>query len=292
MTDRSFLFIINPKAGVGTNHLLEDMIRSTARSFKLEVDVVYTEYKGHGTELAAKAAEEERGAVVAVGGDGTVNEVARAVNGTTTALGIIPAGSGNGLARHHKIPMDPFQALQVALIRNTQLQDSVLINGLPSFNVSGLGLDAHIASRFGNDGKRGFSSYMRLLLSELPGYKAYEYTIRISGREIKGKYLMLSICTASQFGNNARINPEADVTDGLTDIVCVKDVPFYAVPVLLVRAFYGKVTRSRYVTHVRCDKLTIECNEAVPLHIDGETAGIHSVINIVTKPSSLLIIKP
>lgn len=277
---------------MGRNHLLEEMILNTAKSFKLDVEVAYTEYKGHGSELAAKAVEEKKGAVVAVGGDGTVNEVAKAACGTTTAVGIIPAGSGNGLARHHRIPMDPFQALQVALVRRTELQDSVLINDIPSFNVSGLGLDAHIAARFGADGRRGFHSYMRLLITELPGFRTTGYSFTINGEVIKDRFLMLSICNASQFGNNARINPDADTLDGLTDLVCVKDVPFYAVPGLLIRAFYGKVTGSRYVRHFNADRVTIECSEPVPLHIDGEPSGEHSVINVITKPSSLLIIKP
>ena len=229
---------------------------------------------------------------MAVGGDGTVNEIARALTGSSTALGIIPAGSGNGLARHHGIPLDPFKALQVAFVKNTKVQDSVLINDMPSFNVSGLGLDAHIASKFGSDGKRGFSSYMKLLFSELPGFEASGYSFNINGQDINDKFLMVSICTASQFGNNARINPDADVSDGLTDIVCVKDIPFYAVPFLVLREFYGKVTRSDHIRHFRTDSVTIESSKPVPLHIDGEPAGNHTTIKIKTNPSSLLIIVP
>ncbi len=288
----TYLFIVNPVAGLGRNHLIEDMIHGCARTCGCDAEIIYTKGPGHAAEIAQKAVEEMRATVVVVGGDGTVNEVAAVTMRTGTALGIVPGGSGNGLARHYGISMKPYNAIHTALLRNAVIQDAASINDMVSFNVSGIGLDALIAHKFDSAKTRGFNTYMKILLKELPGRKVFHLDVETDQGSNSGEYLLTSICTASQFGNNAVINPHGSPFDGLADLVMVKDVPFYGVPSMLYRAFYGDFSRSRYVTTRSFKWCNIKSETALPLHIDGEVRGFHHEFKIQSLPRSLYIIVP
>jgi YegS/Rv2252/BmrU family lipid kinase len=292
MIDQSYIFIINPKAGLGRNHLIEDMIRTAARNYQIDIEIHYTEAPGDAAEIAYRAVQENRAVVVAVGGDGTINEIACQTMQSATALGIIAGGSGNGLARHYGVPKNSFAALRAVFVRKTTIQDSVSVNGMMSFNISGVGLDAHIAHHFGGNGKRGMASYMKLVLKELPFYKSHALQIHSAENEISGNFQMACICTGTQFGNNAKINPQGNTLDGKTELVCVKDIPFYAVAPVVYKTFYSDVSKSKYIDTYRQNDFVITSPVAVPLHVDGEPRGHHTEIKVKTIPRSLYLIVP
>jgi len=290
MIEHSFLFVINPKAGLGRNHLLEKMIRDQANSSRIKIEIRFTAKAGDAAAFAQEAVDRRMGCVVAVGGDGTINEIASKTMLSATAIGIVPGGSGNGLARHYNIPLNPYHAIQRVFLMKGKLQDAVSINGMMSFNISGIGLDAKIAQHFGENGKRGFGSYMKLLIRELPSYEPHSMKIKFQDQVIEDKYLMACICTGSQFGNNARINPHGDPIDRKTELVCVNDVPFYGVPRTIARAFSGDISKSKYVHTMQQNNFTISCDTPAPLHIDGEPKGYHNEFIVESKPESLYII--
>ena len=288
--NETFLFIINPAAGIKRNHLVQDMISQTARSFHTKVEFAFTEGPGHAAEIARKELAEMRRTFVVIGGDGTVNETAKELVRSHAALGIIPGGSGNGLARHYGIPLKPYDALQVAFMRKTRIQDATSVNGHLSFNVAGIGLDAHIAHQFGKDGKRGFISYLRLFLKEIPYFRPIR--MDFNSEVPAGDYMLASFCTCSQYGNSARICPEADPHDGMTNVVAVPNASVLRSISMAYKLYRGDITREKEVTSFNTDKLVITCNKETPMHIDGEPMGTSSEFLIESKPDMLNLIVP
>ena len=211
-----------------------------------------TAYAGHAVELARTAAAEGFAVVAAVGGDGTVNEVGRGLLGTTTALGIIPQGSGNGLARHLKVPLGLPAALQRLAAPTFSNMDVGVINGHPFFCTAGLGFDAHVSQHFAQAGSRGLSTYLRVTLREYCRYRPVPVQVSLDGREVRTDCYVLAFANASQYGNNAYIAPLADLRDGLLDVCLIDALP-------VVRAFrvslamaLGNLPQSRAAEYFRC----------------------------------------
>lgn len=284
--------LINPIAGHGFAPRIAALVDSSSLSNRFEVDVQTTEYAGHASVLAKEAVSEGYSGVIAAGGDGTVNEVASQLTGTNTALGIIPAGSGNGLARHLGYALKYQNTLeQIAQAGLTRI-DSLRINGQFAVNVSGFGFDGLVAWRFNHEGKRGLSNYTRIGMSEYFKYPVIHFTIEADGKKLEKDAHMLVIANASQFGNAAIIAPNARLDDGKIDLVMVHRPPVWQLPALFFRLFNGSLKDNHYIQTLPCRKFTAKSNRPVHLHIDGEAHKEITSIEVEVMPRSLLVFNP
>lgn len=285
------LFVINPASGTKNTKPGENKLKGFFREHS-DVEVAVTSKAGDATNFTGQAITAGFESVVAVGGDGTVNEVASALNGTNVKMGILPFGSGNGLARHHHIPFDLLKALQIIRVGKYVEHDAISINDKLSFNVSGIGFDAHVAHLFGKDGHRGFSGYAKLVMKEFNHYKESE--IEISHKNEKSNHFMFltAIANASQFGNNAIIAPNALTNDGKADIALVKKMNSLQLPLFFARAFFGRITGSSHYTGMQYDSFTIRSEKMLPLHLDGEPAGYSDAFHVKVLQGSLKLLIP
>ena len=279
-------FIINPISGTGKQKGIEEYIAKHFENF----EIIHTKKTGDATRISKEAAIEKIDAVIAVGGDGTVNECIKGLINTNTALGIIPCGSGNGFAYH--IGMERTTEKAVIQLKNTRIEviDSCTANGVPFMNVSGIGFDAHIANLFLTLTERGFVNYIKLIIRELR-YKAKEYTMRYNNIERKVTAYMIAFANASQYGNDAIISPMADFQDGLIDFVILKEFPKWKIPFFLLKVAKGKAHLSKYVEIIQCDKMTIKAENTL-LHLDGEPYKASNPIEVAILPKSLKILMP
>ena len=275
------LFIINPISGKGKKQKLAK--RLLAKGYK----VAFTEYAGHAEVLAREATED---VVVAVGGDGTVNEVARGIVGTEKALGIIPCGSGDGLARHLGLSHNIEKALQTIEQGECKRMDTAEINGRPFFSVCGVGFDAVVSERFANNGKRGLVSYIKLGLDTLRSYKPESYSVEIDGERIETKALLITVGNSDQWGNNAKIAPLADCCDGILDITIVEKFGILEMPILALRLMTGTLQRSRKVHCYKGKSIRITRQSEGVAHADGDWFMESATLNIKILPSTLKVI--
>ena len=279
-------FIINPIAGTGKQKGIKDTIAKHLDNY----DIVYTQKGGDATRLSSEAVRDDIDAVIAVGGDGTINECLIGLVNTKTALGVIPSGSGNGFAYH----IGMYRTVEKAIVqlKNAKIEtiDSCTANGAPFVNVSGIGFDAHISNLFAGLKERGFINYVKLILKEL-SYKPQEYTLQYEGIKRKIKAYMISFANASQYGNNARISPMADLQDGLLDFVIVKAFPKWQIPFFLLKVARGKTHFSKYVEIIQSKHMKISANNTL-LHLDGEPYKAKNPVEIQLLPKSLKILMP
>ena len=215
-------FIINPTSGTKSRVNVAERIEQLLDHSKFKHEVVFTEYAGHAPALAKEAAKNGCEIVVAVGGDGTVIEVARGLLYTETALAILPKGSGNGLARHLKIPMGLDNAIQTLNKGHVSTIDSGTINDHPFFTAAGIGFDAYISSVFAGNKKRGLQTYVELIMKEVLNYKHMLINASINNKTFEADCYVMAFANAAQYGNNAYIAPLADIQDGLLDVCLVR----------------------------------------------------------------------
>tara|TARA_B100001741_G_scaffold313764_1_gene321815 strand:+ start:8528 stop:9400 length:873 start_codon:yes stop_codon:yes gene_type:complete len=284
-------FIINPISGKAQHKGLESRIEKLLDLNKFDFDYLYTERAKHATELAQQAAHENIDVVVAVGGDGTMNECAKGLLGSQTALAVLPCGSGNGFAFHFGMDRNIKKAIKQLNISDFKTIDTCTANGVPFFNVSGVGFDSHIANLFATTKVRGFSSYIKLVLRECANYPAQDYCLEYDGKKEVYNAVIISWANASQFGNGAQISPESKVDDGLIEICVLKDFKRYLVPVLLYRLFTGKIHQSKYMTIIKTKSISIFCQNGQS-HLDGEGQDLGNEIHIDTHPKTLKVFIP
>jgi len=279
-------FIINPISGTGKQKGIEEHITKHLDNF----EIIHTRKSGDAIRISKEAANENIDAVIAVGGDGTVNECLKGLVNTNTALGVIPCGSGNGFAYH--IGMDRTIEKAVKQLKNIQIKhiDTCTANGVPFVNVAGIGFDAHISNLFTTLKIRGLINYLKIILKEL-SYKPQDYTIKYNDIERKVTAYMISCFNASQYGNDAIIVPMADIQDGLIDFVIVKDFPKWKIPLCLLKIITRKVHLSKYVEIIQCNKMTITAEDTL-IHLDGEPFKSSNPIEITLLPKSLKILIP
>ncbi len=286
---RKVLFIINPVSGGKKKDQVPDLIHESLDTNLFELTIVFTTGAMHASELAADAVGKYN-YVIAVGGDGTVNEIASSIVGTDTALGIIPFGSGNGLARFLKIPMDTREAIKTLNMERVEKIDSATLNGQPFFNMAGMGFDAHISEVFSHDKTRGFGAYIRSALHEIANYQSETYHLEIDGVTYEREAFMLSFANSSQYGNNAHVSPHASVQDGLIDVCIIKAFPLWRFPEMGFRMFTKTAEGSKYVKIIRGRNILVKRSKSGPLHLDGEPqiSGTDAEIKVI--PNSLKII--
>ena len=207
------LFIINPVSGIGKQKIVEPTLEQYLNKDKFDYSIVYTEYAHHATEICRDAAQKGINTIVVVGGDGSINDCVRGLINTDTKLGIIPAGSGNGLARCLHIPLDIKKAIEVINNYNSLNIDTINLNDMPYASVAGVGFDALIAKEFTGNKTRGFQTYLRLVLKDFINYKPKKYHLIVDGKEMEKEALFISFMNSNQFGYNAIIAPKASLTD-------------------------------------------------------------------------------
>jgi YegS/Rv2252/BmrU family lipid kinase len=285
-------FIINPKSGKGYwNNIEEKITRYLNKSFLKTIH--YIKREGHATELAHEAAK-TADIIVSVGGDGTMNETARGIVGASACLGIIPLGSGNSLARHLGIPMDPKGAIGCLNKGNYQPIDTATLNDTPFFAISGTGFDAEIAAKFRSCKKRGFWTYVKLSLTHYIGYKPVLYTIFIDGKAYHQKAFLICVANSCQYGNNAHIAPNASLQDGLLELCIVKPFTFLKGIALTRRLFNKSIHRSGYVEIIQGRNIEISKADgtALCMHYDGEILPPGNNMNIKVRPKTLNVVFP
>lgn len=285
-------FIINPISGVGRKLIIEELINENIDTAKYEHEIVYTKAMNHATELSREAAEKNYDVVVAVGGDGSVNEVARGLIGSNTALGIIPAGSGNGLAHHLKISSSVSKAVKIINEEKSILIDTVNLNNEIFISIAGVGFDALVAKKYAKEGKRGFWSYFKIVTQEYITYKPKKYHLNIDGVEMKTEALLISFANSSQFGYNASIAPDAELSDGFVDVCICKKVPFIETPIIANLLYMKQIDKTKYVDIIKGKNIIVERKRNKVVNIDGEAMKVGKTINITVNPLSLKIIIP
>ncbi|MFA6779615.1 MAG: diacylglycerol kinase family protein [Paludibacteraceae bacterium] len=290
MSKAKIVFIINPKSGTSDKKELPGLIDSVIDKEKFDVTVVYTEYAGHGRELARRFAEEQYDYVIACGGDGTMNEVASELVHTNSCFGIVPYGSGNGLARHLGISMIPLKALRQInkhLVRNI---DYGLADDTKFFCTCGTGFDAHVSHKFAVQGKRGFFTYFKTICREYVKYKPYMYTLKSDSFEIKQRAFLVTFANASQYGNNAFIAPQASTSDGKLDVCILKPFPFFAIPWLAFLLFQKEIDKSKHISILQARDITLIRRKEGEFHIDGDPVMKGKEIHVKVVPAGLKVI--
>lgn len=286
------MLIINPISGTGNKAGVEEVVEKVMTELGHELDVRYTGARGDATRLAEEAARKGYYGVLACGGDGTVNETARALCGTDTALGILPAGSGNGLARHLHIPVDISLALKVIAADNIVNSDYGTVNGIPFFCTFGMGFDAAVSHRFARQNRRGLLSYVKSAISEYVQYRPQIYTVSANGKLLTERAFLVAVCNASQWGNNAYIAPEADITDGLLDITIVHSGTAIDTAVMGMDIFTGYISKNTMVHTFRAPACVIYRKEEGEAHIDGEPMMLPDILDVKCHHEALKIFTP
>ncbi|SMO36548.1 lipid kinase, YegS/Rv2252/BmrU family [Saccharicrinis carchari] len=288
---KKVLFLINPVSGIGKQKTVERSIETDLDHDNLSVDISYTRYKGHARELAGQAVGRYH-AVVAVGGDGTVNEVASKLVGSDTALAIVPAGSGNGLARYMEIPMRMNKAVQCLNSFLEKRIDTMKVNQYCSVNVAGIGFDAHISHNFEGKRLRGPLGYLQLITSEFASYKSESYQLKIDGKTYNRKAFLVSFANSSQYGNNIHIAPNALINDGFIDVCIIPDFAKINAPAMVLSLLDKSLNKNDKDEVVRAKLIEIEHPTELKAHIDGEPVSLGNKATIQIQPLSLKIIVP
>ena len=281
---KNIAFIINPISGSretqNAKKKLPKLIMQTLDAEQWLPNITFTEYAGHATELAYQYARMGFDAVVAVGGDGTVNEVARGLKDSQTAMGIIPMGSGNGFARHLNIPIKPQRAIEMLNRSEPISVDYGLANGRLFVSTCGTGFDALVADNFAGSNKRGFMTYLQNVLKEAFAYQPQTYHIVGDGLDVTHKAFLITFANANQWGYEALIAPKASVQDGKMDIMLMSSHAILGSASLALRLFAGSIDDSYFMDTLRAREVTLEREEKGPFHIDGDPVEMEKDIHI------------
>lgn len=263
-------FILNPISGTVSKASIPALIEERVDRSKFTFSIEETQYAGHGTEIAAQAAYRGDDIVVAVGGDGTVNEVGKGLINTDTALGILPCGSGNGLARHLMIPMNAAKALDIINDGEIHKLDYGTINAMPFFCTCGMGFDAFISMKFAEAGKRGLVTYVQKVLEETARYKPETYEIVDNDGTSHYKAFLISVANASQYGNNAFIAPQASMSDGLLNVIIMEPFDALEAPQVALELFNKTLDKNTKIKTFKTESILIHRSEPGLIHFDGD----------------------
>ncbi|MCG8411137.1 MAG: diacylglycerol kinase family lipid kinase [Bacteroidales bacterium] len=274
------LFIINPISGNRSKANIPDLIGKAFNHYDYCIKIITTQFAGEAPQIVRKYISEGFYKIIAVGGDGTINEIASELTDTDAALGIIPLGSGNGLARHLKIPLNIKKALDFIKIAQVKPIDYGKINNRKFFCTTGVGFDAHIGHVFSKLEGRGFINYIKATLSEFRQYKPQTYELICVGKTITRNAFLITIANASQYGNNAYIAPKANISDGKLEVSILKKFSILKAPEIGLRLFLKNIDKSSYVETFQCQNITVKRKNPDVIHFDGEPAEMGEMLNI------------
>jgi len=293
---RDITFIINPISGTHSKDEIPNIIETVLDKEQFNYELRFTEYAGHAAEIANECAEKGQDIVAAVGGDGTVNEVARSLTHTDSALAIVPSGSGNGLARHLCLPMDARKAIEIINACKIEDFDYGVINDLPFFCTCGMGFDAFISLKFAEAGKRGPITYVENVLKEGLKYKPETYVVEDESGKMRYKAFLIACANASQYGNNAYIAPGATMKDGEMDVVIMEPFDVLDAPQIAADLFMKTFGNNSKIKTFRAKKIHIHRKEPGAIHFDGDPIMTgtdvdvhieHEGIKILTNPEAI-----
>lgn len=283
---KKVLLIINPISGTLPKDGLAKRVRDYLAPHGMDVEAVETQGPGDGFRLASMAVEKRYYAVIAAGGDGTVNEIASALRATPVALGILPYGSGNGLARHIALSIDTMHSLKIIAKDHVEACDYGTANDIPFFCTFGVGFDAIVTGDYSKMPSRGLAAYARSVLKEYLTYSPTEYEISTGGTSIRVKAFILAVCNASQYGNNAFIAPSASIRDGLLDITIIHKGNKLTRALAGVEMFTGRIDKNILIQTLRVRNAMIRMVPG-PAHIDGEPREMPDIIRVECHPGQL-----
>ena len=289
---KKILFIVNPISGTQKKKRIEKWIEEGLDKSQFRSSIIHTTHAGHATEISKKAVEDGVDIIVAVGGDGTVNEVGQTLIGSSTALGIVPTGSGNGLARHLKIPFNFTKAINVINKGNVRKIDTATVNDKVFLSVAGVGYDAFVARKFSKAAKRGFISYFRIITAEYPKYTPKKYELEIDGKKITRRALLVTFANSNQFGNNTSIDPKATIDDGYIDVCIVRRIPLLLIPFYVPLLFTKTFHRTHYIEIIKAKEVRIVRKKGKTIHFDGDPFKMSKTLDMKINPLSLNIIVP
>ena len=285
-------FIINPFSGLSRKKNVPGLIEKHLDTTKFVYDIAFTEAAGHAIELAKDAVIQDYDIVVAVGGDGSVNEVANALIGTKVKLGILPGGSGNGFAMYLGLGRSIKKAIKILNTARVKTIDTALLNGRPFVNLGGTGFDALVAYKAKQSRLRGLYAYTKFAILEAWAYPIEKYTIQVDDQIIEEACLVIEIANAQMFGYNFVIAPLAELDDELLDVLLVKKAPKWRYLFSLWRFFNHSFHKSSLVKTYKGKNIKISGKSPMPVHIDGEGFYIEDTLNFSIRPRSLQVLVP
>jgi YegS/Rv2252/BmrU family lipid kinase len=289
---KHLVFIINPRSGTDRVKAMRQAIEANLSKELYTYDLQHTKYPSHGVVLAREAAAAGAFGVVAVGGDGSVNDVVTGLVGTSTALGIIPRGSGNGMARTMGLQLNDAACIRVINGAKIVATDIGYANDRPYISNAGVGFDALISKKFSKSNRRGFRTYSWLVMQHLWLYKEHEWRITIDGDALRERAFIVNVANGQQFGYNFKIAPQASYTDGLLDVVIIRKFPKLLGAGLVLRAMKGNITRSPYVQYYRCKEATVSHPELQLMQVDGDAHACSNKIVFRVAAGALGVLMP
>lgn len=292
MAKEKICLIINPISGTESKKSIPLGVVNAFDQRQYDIIIRITGYPEHATEIAREAAKENYKYVIVAGGDGTVNEVAKALVHTNTTLGIIPSGSGNGLARELGIPIDTEKAIGIILQAHTRTIDYGIANGHIFFCTCGFGFDAFISDRFADSKKRGPLGYVRNILESVVDFRSEEYEITCDTETITERAFILTCANASQYGNDAHIAPGASLDDGMLNVSILKPLNALEIPQTTLQLFTNNIDKNSKMTSLVTRTLHIKRPQAGLMHVDGEPVSTGNNIKVETIHKGLKVLTP
>ena len=281
-------FILNPFSGIGKKNKLPRILNEELDKSRFEYDLCYTKGEGHAAQLAQEAVDQKFHAVVAIGGDGSINEIGSRLIGTDLCLGIIPGGSGNGIARSLGVELNTRKALARINCFDKALIDTGIIANKPFIGIAGLGFDALIGQRFQRRKLRGMLSYGYLIIKEWGSFSPFEFSIE--GQVERKETFVLAFANTTQYGNNAVIAPLAEFQDGQLELVCISELKLRRIPEMVLRLFSKTLDQSAHVQTIGFKEVTVK-HSANFAHVDGEPFEVGPEVSVKIRPKSLWVLK-
>jgi diacylglycerol kinase (ATP) len=284
------LFIINRLLQKRSGKDFSQLVPRYLDKSKFDFEICYSEYPGHAAEISISG-RDEYDIIVSAGGDGTINEVGQALAGSDSVLGLIPIGSGNGLARTLlKMPPSIPESIKIINACNIRHLDMGLINGKPFFNMAGVGFDANVAYKYNARDKHGFISYLQTVVKLFFNYQSTTFEVLYESQLYTIKAFLISFANSSQWGYNAHICPGADPSDGLLGITIIRNFPKLIVPFLAWRLFTGKINKSRFVQVFMTKSIQVRSPGEIIAHIDGNPVIFKDNISIEVVHNAIKVI--